>query len=125
MKNRSHVLLVVAALSAGVLPAAGVPATAPLHVLPVQHDIWLSGTLHRNDGKRTGADSTTIRLDRPAASPCSDSVVTDILVGDATAKDPVFLLPYVNQRVAVKGRVICPASGIRFAPEPDFVFPIY
>jgi hypothetical protein len=125
VKDRSHVLLVVAALSARVLPAAGVLATAPLHVLRVQHDIWLNGTLHRNDGKRTGADSTTIRLDRPAAAPCSDSVVTDILVGDATAKDPVFLLPYVNQRVAVKGHVICPASGIRFAPEPDFVFPIY
>jgi hypothetical protein len=54
MRNRSHVLLAVAALSAGVLPAAGVSATAPMHVLPVQHDIWLSGTLHRNDGKRTG-----------------------------------------------------------------------
>jgi hypothetical protein len=125
MKNRSYLLLVVAGLSTGVLPAAGVPATAPLHVLPVQHDIWLSGTLHRNDGKGMGANSTTICLDRPAASPCSDSVVTDILVGDTTAKDPVFLLPYVNQRVAVKGRVICQASGIRFAPEPDFVFPIY
>ncbi len=125
MKNRSHVLLAVAALSAAVQPAAGAPATGSLHVLPMQHDIWLSGTLHRNDGKRTGADFTTIRLDRPAASPCSDSVVTDILVGDAIAKDPVFLLPYVNQRVAVKGRIICPASGIRFAPEPDFVFPIY
>jgi len=25
----------------------------------------------------------------------------------------------------VRGRVICPDSGIRFTPTPDFVFPIY
>lgn len=61
----------------------------------------------------------------PAASPCSDRVVTDILLGRADTTEHLLLLPYLNQRVAVKGRITCPDSGIQFAPTPDFVFPIY
>jgi hypothetical protein len=51
--------------------------------------------------------------------------VTDILLGQAGVPDPLLLLPYLGQRVAVRGRVICPDSGIRFTPTPDSVFPIY
>lgn len=62
-------------------------------------------------------------LDRPTASHCDDKVVSDILLGNAGATDPKLLLPYLGQHVAVRGRVICPDSGIRFTPTPDFVFP--
>jgi len=51
--------------------------------------------------------------------------VSDILLGKAGVPDPLLMLPYLGQRVAVRGRVICPDSGIRFKPTPDGVFPIY
>jgi hypothetical protein len=72
----------------------------------------------------TPGDYTTLLLDRPSTSPCNDRIVTDILVQSAGADDPVFLLPYLGQRVVVKCRVICPASGIQFVPA-DIVFPVY
>jgi hypothetical protein len=45
-------------------------------------------------------------LDRPSTSPCNDKVVTDIVLGRAGVPAPLLLLPYLGQRVAVKGRVI-------------------
>ncbi|WP_232456056.1 hypothetical protein [Burkholderia ubonensis] len=51
--------------------------------------------------------------------------MTDILLGQAGTAEHLLLLPYLNQRVAVRGRITCPDSGIQFAPTPDFVFPIY
>ncbi|KVV31264.1 hypothetical protein WK79_05790 [Burkholderia ubonensis] len=125
MKVRSRGLLAAAALAAGAVPAA-VVAVAPLpRALPAQQDIWISGTIQRGSGQFAPGDYTTIRLDRPAASPCSDKVVTDILLGQAGTAEHLLLLPYLNQRVAVRGRITCPDSGIQFAPTPDFVFPIY
>jgi hypothetical protein len=125
MKIGSRRLLAAAALAAGAFPAA-VVATAPLpRALPVQQDIWIAGTIQRGNGQFAPGDYTTIRLDRPAASPCSDKVVTDILLGQAGTTEHLLLLPYLNQRVAVRGRITCPNSGIQFAPTPDFVFPIY
>ncbi|KVD41169.1 hypothetical protein WI84_06665 [Burkholderia ubonensis] len=125
MKVRSRGRLAVAALAAGAFPAA-VVAVAPLpRALPAQQDIWISGTIQRGSGQFAPGDYTTIRLDRPAASPCSDKVVTDILLGQVGTTEHLLLLPYLNQRVAVRGRITCPDSGIQFAPTPDFVFPIY
>ncbi|KVC69735.1 hypothetical protein [Burkholderia ubonensis] len=125
MKVRSRGLLAAAALAAGAFPAA-VVAVAPLQrALPAQQDIWISGAIQRGSGQFAPGDYTTIRLDRPAASPCSDKVVTDILLGQAGTAEHLLLLPYLNQRVAVRGRITCPDSGIQFAPTPDFVFPIY
>ncbi|KVW33890.1 hypothetical protein [Burkholderia ubonensis] len=125
MKVRSRGLLAAAALAAGAFPAA-VVAVAPLpRALPAQQDIWISGTIRRGSGQFAPGDYTTIRLDRPAASPCSDKVVTDILLGQAGTAEHLLLLPYLNRRVAVRGRITCPDSGIQFAPTPDFVFPIY
>jgi hypothetical protein len=49
---------------------------------------------------------------------------TDILLGKAGATDPKLVLPYLGQHVAVRERVICPDSGIRFTLTPDFVFPV-
>ncbi|KWO81522.1 hypothetical protein [Burkholderia ubonensis] len=125
MKVRLRGRLAAAALAAGAFPAA-VVAVAPLpRALPAQQDIWISGTIQRGSGQFAPGDYTTIRLDRPAASPCSDKVVTDILLGQAGTAEHLLLLPYLNQRVAVRGRITCPDSGIQFAPTPDFVFPIY
>ncbi|KVU46129.1 hypothetical protein WK68_05690 [Burkholderia ubonensis] len=125
MKVRSRGRLAAAALAAGAFPAA-VVAVAPLpRALPAQQDIWISGTIQRGSGQFAPGDYTTIRLDRPVASPCSDKVVTDILLGQAGTAEHLLLLPYLNQRVAVRGRITCPDSGIQFAPTPDFVFPIY
>ncbi|UXU85401.1 hypothetical protein ACN22W_33290 [Burkholderia theae] len=125
MKVSSRGLLAAAALAAGAFPGA-VVAVAPLpRTLPALQDIWISGTIQRGNGEFAPGDYTTIRLDRPAASPCNDKVVTDILLGQAGTTEHLLLLPYLNQRVAVKGRITCPDSGIQFAPTPDFVFPIY
>ncbi|AYZ64524.1 hypothetical protein EGY31_14230 [Burkholderia multivorans] len=123
MKVRSRGLLAAAALAAGAFSGA-VVAVAP-RALPALQDIWIAGTIQRGNGQFAPGDYTTIRLDRPAASPCSDKVVTDILLGRADTTEHLLLLPYLNQRVAVKGRITCPDSGIQFAPTPDFVFPIY
>ncbi|SOE98023.1 hypothetical protein SAMN05446635_5978 [Burkholderia sp. OK233] len=124
MKKRSQVLLAAAVLAAG-SAAAAVAAEPPLKTLPSQQDIWITGTIQRGNGQYAPGDYTSLRLDRPSTSPCNDKVVTDILLGKEGAADPTLLLPYLGQRVAVRGRVICPDTGIRFAPTPDFVFPVY
>ena len=123
MKERSQALLASAVLAVG--SAAAVAAEPPLKTLPSQQDIWITGTIQRGNGQYAPGEHTSLRLDRPSTSPCNDRVVTDIVLGKAGAPDPLLLLPYLGQRVAVRGRVICPGSGIRFTPTPDFVFPIY
>ena len=122
MKQRSQALLASAILAAGSAAAAAEP---PLKTLPSQQDIWITGTIQRGHGEYAPGDYTSLRLDRPSTSPCNDTVVTDIVLGRAGVPDPLLLLPYLGQRVAVRGRVICPDSDTRFAPTPDFVFPIY
>ncbi|CAE6815869.1 hypothetical protein R75461_05866 [Paraburkholderia nemoris] len=123
MKQRSKALLASAILAAS--PAAAAAAEPPLKTLPSQQEIWITGTIQRGNGQYAPGDYTSLRLDRPSTSPCNDKLVTDIVLGKANVPDPLLLLPYLGQRVAVRGRVICPDSGIRFAPTPDFVFPIY
>ena len=125
MKKRSNALLAAAALAAVVFPADVRAAAHPLRRLPIQQDIWIAGTIQKGNGKYAAGDYTIILLDRPAASPCNDRVVTDILLGNGGAPDPTILSPYLNQRVTVKGRVMCPETGIQFTPVPDFVFPLY
>lgn len=100
------------------------PAGPPLKRLPLQQDIWSGGTIQQGNGHYAPGDYTTLLLDHPAASPCNDKVETEILPGKAGATDPKLLLPYLGQHVAVRGRVMCPASGIRFTPTPEFVFPV-
>jgi len=124
MKERSQALLASAVLAAS-SAAAGVAAEPPLKTLPLQQDIWITGTIQRGNGQYAPGDYTSLRLDRPSTSPCNDKVVTDIVLGKAGVTDRLLLLPYLGQRVAVKGRVICPDSGIQLTPTPDFVFPIY
>jgi hypothetical protein len=68
---------------------------------------------------------TTLLLDRPSTSPCNDKVVIGILRGKGGATDPIFLLPDLDQRVAIRGPVICPDSGIWFTPLPDLISSIY
>jgi hypothetical protein len=110
----------------------------PVHALPwryrpgrpwkcclLQRVVWIRGTIQQGNGQYAPGDYTTLLLDHPAASPCNDKVVTDILPGKAGATDPKLLRPCLGQHVAVRGRVICPDSGIRFTPTPDFVFPVY
>ena len=86
-----------------------------------------SGSLarQRGNGQYAPGGSTSLRLDSPSTSPGNDKVVTDIVLGKAGVPDHLLLQPYLGQRVAVKGRIICPGSGIQFTPTPDFVFPIY
>jgi hypothetical protein len=124
MKERSQALLASAVLAAG-SAAAAVAAEPPLKTLPSQQDIWITGTIQRGSGQYAPGVYTSLRLDRPSSSPCNDTVVTDIVLGKAGVPDRLLLLPYLGQRVAVKGRVTCPDSGIRLTPTPDFVFPIY
>jgi hypothetical protein len=112
MKRRLCGLLAAAAI-AGLWPKTTMPASPSLP------------TIGRGSGTYAPGDYTTITLDRPSTSPCTDKVVTDILLGEGGAMPPTLLLPYLNQRVAVRGRVVCPDSGIQFEPQPDFVFPIW
>ncbi|MBB5509149.1 hypothetical protein HDG35_005442 [Paraburkholderia sp. JPY681] len=100
-------------------------SASPLPTLPLQHDIWITGTVERGGGKYALGDYPTIVLDRPSTSPCNDSVLSDIPLADGGEAAPSLLLPYLNQRVAVKGRVSCPDSGIQFTPQPDVVFPVW
>ena len=124
MKERSQALLTSAVLAAG-SAAAAVAAEPPLKTLPSRQDIWITGTIQRGSGQYAPGDHTSLRLDRPSTSSCNDKVVTNIVLGKAGVPDRLLLLPCLGQRVAVRGRVICPDSGIRFTPTPDFVFPIY
>ena len=102
-----------------------VSASPQLQTLPLERDIWITGTIQRGSGKFALGDYTTIRLDRPSTSPCNDQIVTDLLLGEGESAEPALLLPYLNQLVAVRGRVNCPETGVQFAPQPDVVFPIY
>jgi hypothetical protein len=124
MKKRSQALLASAILAVG-SAATAVATEPPLKILPLQQDIWITGTIERGNGQYAPGDYTTLRLDRPSTSPCDDKVVSDILLGKTGVPDPLLMLPYLGQRIAVRGRVICPDSGIRFTPTPDVVFPIY
>ena len=124
MKKRSQALLASAILAVG-SAATAVAAEPPLKTLPSQQDIWITGTIERGKGQYAPGDYTTLRLDRPSTSPCDDKVVSDTLLGKTGVPDPLLMLPYLGQRIAVRGRVICPHSGIRFTPTPDVVFPIY
>ncbi len=124
MKRRLCVL-VPAAVIAGLWSENAMSASPPLPTLPLQYDIWITGTIQRGSGKYAPGDYTTIMLDRPSTSPCNDKEVSDILLGEGGAPAPTLLLPYLNERVAVRGRVICPGSGIQFTPQPDVVFPVW
>ncbi|MEA3113210.1 MAG: hypothetical protein QOG58_3009 [Caballeronia sp.] len=124
MKKRSQALLASGVLAAG-SAAKAVAAEPPLQTLPSQQEIWITGTVERGNGQYAPDDYTTLLLDRPSTSPCNDKVVTTILLGKAGVPDPLLLLPYLGQRVAARGRVICPDTGLRFTPTPDIVFPIY
>lgn len=99
--------------------------SSPLRTLPLQNDIWITGTVQRGSDRYAPGDYTLILLDRPATSPCSGKVVTDVLLGVSGTPGPTILLPYLDQRVVVRGRVTCPSSGIQFSPKPDVVFPVW
>ena len=106
----------------GARPAAN--AGPPLKTLPLQQDIWIEGTIQQGNGQSAPGDNRPLLLNHPAASPCNDKVVTDILPGKAGATNTKLQPPYLGQHVAVRGRLICPDSGIRFTPTPEFVFPV-
>src|SRR3978361_2096989 len=108
MKHRSQALLALAVPA--VASAASAMATEPpLKTLPSQQEIWITGTIERGNGEYAPGDYATLRLDRPSASPCNNRAVTNILLGKAGGvPDPLLLLPYLGQRVAVRGRVVCP-----------------
>lgn len=125
MKSRSFAVLAAIAMIASSGSEGVVAASQALLTLPMERDIWLTGTIQRGNGTLAQGDYTTIMLDRTSTSPCDDRVVTNILLGERGTPAPTLLLPYLNQRVAVRGRVICPGSGIQFAPQPDDVFPVW
>jgi hypothetical protein len=125
MKHRSQALLALAVPA--VASAASAMATEPPRkTLPSQQEIWITGTIERGNGEYAPGDYATLRFDRPSASPCNNKAATNILPGKAGGvPDPLLLLPYLGQRVAVRGRVVCPDTGIRSTPAPDVVFPIF
>ena len=123
--KRRYVLLAAAVVIASSWSEDALSASSPLRTLPLQGDIWITGTIQRGSGEYAPGDYTTILLDRPSASPCNDKVVTEILLGEGGTPSPTLLRPYLNQRVAVRGRVSCPNPGIQFSPQPDVVFPVW
>ena len=125
MNRRSFAVLAALATIASSGFEGASAASQPLLTLPLDRDIWLTGTIQRGNGTLAQGDYTAITLDRTSTSPCDDRVVTNILLGERGTPAPTLLLPYLNQRVAVRGRVICPGSGIQFAPQPDDVFPVW
>jgi hypothetical protein len=125
MHRRSFAVLAALATIASSGFEGASAASQPLLTLPLDRDIWLTGTIQRGNGTLAQGDYTAITLDRTSTSPCDDRAVTNILLGERGTPAPTLLLPYLNQRVAVRGRVICPGSGIQFAPQPDDVFPVW
>ena len=125
MNSWSFAVLAALAMIASSGSQGALATSQPLRTLPMERDIWLTGTIQRGNGTLAQGDYTTIMLDRTSTSPCDDRAVTNILLGERGTPAPTLLLPYLNQRVAVRGRVICPGSGIQFAPQPDDVFPIW
>ncbi|WP_042270878.1 hypothetical protein [Paraburkholderia heleia] len=123
--NRRLCVLVPAIVIAGFWSKNAMPASSPLPTLPLQYDIWITGTVQRGSGEYAPGDYTTIMLDRPCTSPCNDKVVSDILLGEGGEPAHTLPLPYLHQRAAVRGRVTCPDSGIQFTPQPDVVFPVW
>ena len=123
--NTRRIALAIAAAAAVFWSNDALAASSPVKTLPLQDDIWITGTIQRGNGQYAPGDSTTILLDRPASSPCNNKVITDILLGERGAPAPTLLLPYLDQRVVVRGRVTCPKSGIQFSPQPDIVFPVW
>ncbi|CAL8480890.1 hypothetical protein [Caballeronia sp. S22] len=123
--NTRRIALAIAAAAAVFWSNDALAASSPVKTLPLQDDIWITGTIQRSNGQYAPGESTTILLDRPASSPCNNKVITDILLGERGAPAPTLLLPYLDQRVVVRGRVTCPKSGIQFSPQPDIVFPVW
>jgi hypothetical protein len=126
MKIRSHALFASATLAAG-SAALAIAAEPPLKTLPLQQDIWITGTMQPHAGQLLSGNQTTLRLDFPAISPCDNHVVTAVKLEKAGQAEPLLLLSRRGQRIALRGRVTCSSSGVRFSPmpEPDYVFPIY
>ena len=125
MNRRSFAVLAALATIASSGFEGASAASQPLLTLPLDRDIWVTGTIQRGNGTLAQGDYTAITLDRTSTSPCDDRAVTNILLGERGTPAPTLLLPYLNERVAVRGRVICPGSGIQFAPQPDDVFPVW
>jgi hypothetical protein len=123
--NRQLCVLIPAIVIVGVWSENAMSASPPLPTLPLQHDIWITGTVQCGSWQYAPGGYMTIMLDRPSTSPCNDKVVSHILLGEGGEPAPTLLLPYLNQWVAVRGRVTCPDSGIRFTPQPDVVFPVW
>jgi hypothetical protein len=99
-----------------------VAAEPPLKTLPSQQEIWITGTIERGNGEDAPGDYTSLLLDRPSTSPCNDKVVTSILLGKAGVPDPLHLLPFLGQRVAVRGARHL--SGFRYPVYADAGRPI-
>jgi hypothetical protein len=124
MKNRSQALLALAALAAA-SAATAMATEPPLKTLPSQQETWITGTIERGNGEYAPGDDTTLRLDRPSASPCNNKTVTNILLGKAGVPEPLLLLPYLGQRVAVRGRVICPDTASVLRRRRTSCFPSF
>jgi hypothetical protein len=60
MKERSQALLASAVLAAS-SAAASVAAEPPLKTLPLQQDIWITGTIQRGSGQYAPDDYTILR----------------------------------------------------------------
>lgn len=86
MKKSSQALLASAILAVG-SAATAVATEPPLKILPLQQDIWITGTIERGNGQYALGDYTILRLDRPSAPPCDEKVVSDILIGKAGLPD--------------------------------------
>jgi hypothetical protein len=82
MRNRSHALFASATLAAG-SAALAMAAEPPLKILPLQQDIWITGTVQQNAGQFLPGNQTTLQLDFPAMSPCDNHVVTAVMLDKA------------------------------------------
>src|SRR5471032_2948288 len=125
MKKRAQAVLALAVLAAG-SAATAMAAEPPLQTLPLQQEIWITGTVQRSAGQFLSGNQTTLQLDRRTISPCNGHVMTAVVLDKASPAEPSFLQSRWGQRVALRGRVTCSGSGIRFSPmpEPDDVFTI-
>lgn len=99
---------------------AGAQATGGLpKVMPEDELIFVTGRITIGRDVTASGHYTQIVLDQEEISPCDNTKVRTIMIWNMNVGDHMQLASYIDDRVAVMGKIICPRSGIIFAPDPN------
>lgn len=88
-------------------------------VMPEDEVIFVTGRVTVGHDVTASGHYTQIVLDQPEISPCDHKLVRTIMIWNMNVGDHMQLASYTDERVAVMGTIVCPMSGIIFAPDPN------